>query len=370
MKKALAVIIIGSVLVTLFGCGIKEIESHTYVTGIGIDYADGEFIVYTQSQNFANIAKQEGTSSLQESAPMLVGEAKAKSIHAALTAIEQNAPLPFYYGHVNAILISESVIRDQLESVIDFIGQSPFLRYNIWFFGTKENVKDILLGESFFNFSSIYTVFHNPDSLTKNTYIIPIEEYNKFISSYNQPAGSFIIPSLSINVTNFSEDKPLKVSVIDGGFSISQQQYKGWVPKEELVGVKWLAKKAHYIPYSLIEDKVSLIIENPTLTIKVNDGSAPSYDIRFKAKAQITQNLDNISYDEIKKEMEKKIKEEMITTIKKSETMKTDLLNLSEKTYRYHLKKWDLATINSISKDSIKKIEVDVKIIKTVHYKR
>lgn len=371
MKKTLLVIMIWNVLVTLVGCGAKEIQSQAYITGIGIDYVDGEFIVYTQAQNFANIAKQEGATSLQQSVPNLIGEAKAKSLHAALKKLEQNAPLPFYYGHVNTILLSESVIKDQLESVIEFIGQNPFFRYNLWFFGTRENVKEILSGESFFNFPSVYTIIHKPDSLTKNSLIIPIKEYNRFISSYYQPTGSFIIPSLSLNDTNFSEeDKKNKIAVVTGGFAVSQQQFKGWVAKKDLVGLKWLSKEADNIPYHLFEDKVSLIMQNPSFIIKVDSGSTPSYRLTIKMNAQIAQNQDNLSYGEITKEVEKKIKKELVKTMEKSESIQTDLLNISEKAYRYHLKEWDLATINTVSKDSIKKIDVKVNIIKTVHYKR
>ncbi len=355
---------------SLVGCGSKEIQSQAYITGIGIDYADGEFTVYTQAQNFANIAKQDGTTSLQQPVPILVGEAKAKSIHTALNTLEQNAPLPFYYGHVNTILLSESVIKDKLNSVIEFIGQNPFLRYNIWLFGTKENVKEILLGESFFNFPSHYTIIHNPDLLLKNNFFIPIEEYNKFISSYYQPAGSFIIPSLSLKDTYFSEDDKNKISIATGGFALSHKKFKGWVSKEDLVGLKWFSKEANNIKYTLFEDKVSLIVQNPTYNIKVISGSSPSYHLTLKVNAQIAQNQEKMSYDQIKKEVEKKITDEIVTTMEKSEALQTDLLNISNKAYRYHLHEWDIDTINSVSKDSIKKITVKVNIIKTVHYKQ
>ncbi|MBY0098560.1 Ger(x)C family spore germination protein [Mesobacillus maritimus] len=371
MKKTILVLTLWSVLFQLVGCDAKEIQSQTYITGLGIDYADDEFIVYTQAQNFANIAKQEGTTSLQQSAPMLIGEAKGKSIHSALDLLEQNSALPFYYGHVNTILLSENVIKEKMNSVIDFIGQNPFLRYNIWLMGTQENIKDIFLGESFFNFPSTYTILHSPNLLTKNTIIIPIEEYNKFVSAFFQPIGSFIIPSIALNDTNFFKgDEQKNISTLTGGFAISQQQFKGWVDKEDLVGVKWASKNVTNIPYSLFQEKVSLLIQKPKFRIEVISGPKPSYNLILKMDAQIDQNQENISYDRIEKELEKEIKEELMKTIEKSEELKTDLLNISETTYRYHLKEWNLKNIPSISKDSINKIEVNLNIINTLHYKR
>lgn len=372
MKKTLLVFILWIVLFNLVGCGAKEIQSQTYITGIGIDYVDGEFIVYTQALNFANIAKQEGTTSLHQSVPILIGEAKAQSIHSALNNLEQNAALPFYYGHVNSILLSENVIKEKIKSVIEFIGQNPYLRYNIWLFGTRENVKEILLGESFFNFPSIYTIIHNPNNVfTKNSFFIPVEEYNKFVSAYYEPVGSYIIPSISLNDYNFSEgDKKKNISAVTGGFAISQQRFKEWVAKEDLVGLKWVSKESNNIPYSLFQEKVSLIMQEPTHTIEVKSGPTPSYHLILKVNADIIQNEENISYNQINKEIEKNIKDELVKTMEKSEAIQTDLLNISEKAYRYHFKEWDINTINSVNKDSVKKIDVKINIIKTLNYKR
>ncbi|TKC19393.1 Ger(x)C family spore germination protein [Robertmurraya kyonggiensis] len=371
MKKNLLVIVICFELFIVIGCGAKEIQSQTYVTCLGIDFTNGEFIVYTQALNFSNIAKQEGTTSLQDVASIFVGESKAKTIQAALNNLEQKAALPFYYGHVNAILLSENVIKDKMESVIEFIAQNPFLRYNLWLFGTQQDVREILLGESFFNFPSIYTILHNPKALTKNSFYIPIEEYNKFISTYYQPIGTYIIPSLSLDDTNFSEDdKKINISVVTGGFSFSQQKYKGWVDKEELVGLKWLDKNSTNIPLSLFEEKVSMIIQNPKTKVEVINGPKPTYRLIVKIHSLLVQNEGNISNKKIKIELEDRIKNEILKTLEKSEAIKTDLLNISESAYRHHLTQWDKSTINSFSKGSIEDIEVRIHIVESINYKR
>ncbi|GAE28529.1 spore germination protein xc. bacillus [Halalkalibacter wakoensis JCM 9140] len=103
MKKILLIIMISSQIFFLTGCwGAKEIQSQTYITALGLDYAEGEFIAYIQALNFANIAKQEGASSLQQASPILIGEAKGKTIQAALSKLEQKSALPLYYGHVES----------------------------------------------------------------------------------------------------------------------------------------------------------------------------------------------------------------------------------------------------------------------------
>jgi len=371
MNKAFQMFVLCFQLFLVVGCGNKEIQSQTYITSIGIDYANGEFIVYTQALNFANIAKQEGVTSLQEAPPIFIGESKAKTIQAALEHLEQNAPLPYYYGHVNTILLSENVIDEKLKTVIEFIGQNPFLRYNIWLFGTKQDVKEILLGESFFNFPSMYTAIHNPNTLTRNTFFIPIKEYNHFISSFYQPVGSYIIPSIALNDETFSEgDTKKNIAAVTGGFAISQEKYKGWVNKEGLAGLKWSSNEAQNIPLSLFDEKVSTIIQKPKFIVEVLNGPKPAYRLMVDVKALLVQNEDIKSNHKIKIELEKKIRNDLLKTIEKSEEMQTDLLNIGETTYRYYLNNWDVRTINAMNKESIEKIDVNVQFVRSLNYKR
>jgi spore germination protein KC len=371
MKRILLIIMVSSQIFFLTGCwDAKEIQNQTYITAIGLDYAEGEFTVYTQALNFANIAKQEGASSLQEASPIFIGKSKGKNIQSALSKLEQKVALPLYYGHVETILLSENVIKDQMKSVIEFIGKNSYLRYNCWLFGTVHDIKGVFTSDSFFNYPSLYTIIHDPDALTKNNFIIPIEKYNKFISTYYQPVGTQIIPSLEVNKANFSEDKKIKnIAVITGGFVTSQQQYKGWADKKDLVGLKWLSKEVTNFPLSLFEEKVSVIIQKPQRTIKVVNGYKPAYHLMVKANAVLVQNEADISIDKINKELEKNIKNELLNTMKKGEEINADLLNISENAYRYHLKEWDVSTINSIDAKYIEDIKVKIHIEQNINYK-
>jgi spore germination protein KC len=372
MRKFLLWISITCQLLILPGCwGFKEIQSQTFVTGIGVDYSKGEFILYIQALNFANVARQEGSSSLQQPVPIFIGKAKGKSIQAAFSKLEQRAALPLYYGHVETILLSEKVIEKKMKSIIEYLGQNHYVRYNCWLFGTKHDIKEIFLSESFFNFSSLYTIFHNPEQLKERNFIIPIKKYNNFISKYYQPVGSYTIPAINLEKENFSEGKKIKkIAAVSGGFIISQQKYKAWVNKQDLIGLKWLTKKVTTIPLSLYDEKVSVVIREPHSSINVITGKKPTYDISVKANAILIQNEEDLSLNKIEKELEKEIKSQVLKTLAKGEKVKADILNISEKSYRYHHKKWDINTINSIDKNSIRNFNVKVKIQENINYKR
>lgn len=372
MKKVYLFILICCLLFILAGCGgAKEIQNETYITAIGLDYSKGEYIVYLQALNFSNIAKQEGGSALQQAAPVFIAQSKGKSIQAAVSKLEQNAALPLYYGHVNTYILSEKIIKKHLKAVIESIGENSFLRYNCWLYGTKKDMKEILLADSFFNYPSLNTIIHNPEPLVKSNFSIPIEKYNRFISKYYQTVGSYIIPSVDIKKKYFlNNTKPSNIASVNGGFVISQQKYKGWVKKQDLNGLKWFSRQATRIPLSLFKEKVSVVVMKPKATVKVLNGPKPSYRLIVKAKAILIRNEEYISLNKIQKVLAQKIKKEIVKTINKGDALHADLLNITEKPYRYKYSKWNINTINTIDKGLIKEVQVKLKIDQTVNYKR
>jgi spore germination protein KC len=372
MKKNLFVIMIIVLLLGLTGCwGNKEIQSQVYVSGIGIDYAEEEFKVYIQAMNFANVAKQEGASSLQESVPNFIGEAKGKTIQSAISKFEQTAAYPLYFGHVETIVLSENTIKEQVKEVIEYIGQDRFLRYNSLFFGTNQSIKEILNSDSFFNYPSLYTILHSPEEVTKNNFIIPVHKYNKFISTYYEPIGSFIVPGIATNESHFSEKEEKKqIAAIMGGFVIANQEYKGLVTKDDLAGIKWTSNEAVRIPLSLFDERVSLAVLKPQRVVKVLEGNRPTYELMVRGKAELLQNEGNISMDKIEEEINKKVKKDIQKTLEKGNELNADLLNISEAAYRYHLKTWKPSEIQSFDLNSVENIDVNIKIEKSVNYKQ
>jgi len=174
MRKLIAVIVIGCQLFLTTGCwGMKEIQAQTYGSALGIDYKKGEFIIYFQALNFANIAKQEGAASLQQKASALIGEAKGESIEEAYSELEQNAALPLYIGHVNSFILSKDVINKKMKEFIEYVGKEPLLRYNSWLFVTNEDIKKVFDSESFYNLPNLFSFFKGQRPLQMKTISFP-----------------------------------------------------------------------------------------------------------------------------------------------------------------------------------------------------
>lgn len=152
---------------------------------------------------------------------------------------------------------------------------------------------------------------------------------------------------------------------------ISQQKYRGKVSYKEIKSINWLHQKNYTIPLVLEKDNINLDIRSSKESIKVITGEKkPKYTINVKTEFAVIQNENNVSTKSMQTKISKKIKKEIVRTIKKGAELQADPLNISEKAYRYHSKEWDTKTINNFNLDSINDIKVNVNIIGSKSYKR
>lgn len=253
--------------------------------------------------------------------------------------------------------------------LIDYIGRPDFAVQSLnqgRFVVLVEGNPTCLIGPTNFN-----QILYSPEDVNESFFYMPIEEYNRFISKYYQAVGSYLIPSIDIKKGKFlNNKKPINIVTLTGGYVISQQKYKGWLNKQDLVGLKWFSQHAPNIPLSLFKESVSVIIKNPEGSIKVLSGRNPSYQLNVKTHVAIVDNEENLSVNKMEKELSQQIKNQIIKTLNRSDEMNADILNISEKPYRYQNKKWDKNTINNFKKDLIKDIKVKIIIDETINYKR
>lgn len=371
MKKFLIIILVIFQLLILTGCwGERRIIEQTLVTSFGIDFKDNQYVVTIQALNFSNIAKQE-SGALQVPAPPLIGQATGKSIQSALTKLESHSPIPLYYGHVNSVILSKSVIKKKLKEVNSFISGRPQLRYTMWIYGTNQNIKDILLSQSFFNLPFLYTVVTNPDEKSRGGLIFLSMKFHQYISRYTEPVGTLLIPSLGIEDKKFEEKELDKVAYINGAYAISQKKFKGHVNLKELKALDYMDQENYNLPLSLEKDKLNLVVRSSNSSVKVvKGGKKPKYMIKVKTNVVIVQNENLYSKKKIASKISSTMKNEILKTMKKGEELHADLLNISEKPYRFNRKEWDVKTLNDVDINSIKDIKVKVHIIGSKSYKR
>ncbi|MCR8656579.1 Ger(x)C family spore germination protein [Paenibacillus endoradicis] len=367
------------VLVLLFefflvsGCSntdVKSIEKLNYVSSIGVDYVDGNFHSYLQLLEFLTVAK---TDFGQQSPPKIwIGEGIGLSFEESLFDLYRTSQEKIYWGHMTAIVISESAIKQGFGNIYDSFVRYYEFRLTPWVYGTRESVKDIFAISGFFQQSPLTTILHEPQGVYSQNSLIQSVRLHRLISQINEPGFTSCIPTLVVNNTQWSEKYQTESKLmIDGAFFLKNDEFRSYIPLEKLNGLRWIQQgtiRASIAVPNKEEEDVQMAIDKPKTKLKlVKQGIKPQYNILMKATGSIiSRTNDNLTElqqltDETKAAIEQEIRE--VYQIGVSE--RTDILNLEHTLYRSDYEKWKALSPeeeNLLTENTINDINIDLNI--------
>lgn len=168
MKRVWILVCLTSLL--LSGCwDNNEVQDINYITALGVDYKDEKYIIYVQMLDFATIAKQESNKQT-EKAPIWVGRGTGTTLTEALIDLYTSSQQRVSWGHVTALVLSESVLKPKLlAQVFDLTNRSQEIRYTKWIYGTKDKMEDLFTVSPFFQLSPCIHCFMNPGKAMSNS---------------------------------------------------------------------------------------------------------------------------------------------------------------------------------------------------------
>lgn len=371
-KVVLACIAILSFVITTGCWDIKEIQDMIYLNAVGLDYVDGQYVVYGQSADFASVAKQENGKPTEE-AQVWIGKGKGSTLNEALFDLYSTAQLRLFWGHITAIVLSESFIQDGLQAVFDLIGRYSEVRANIWIYSTNDPVEHILSTTSFFGYSSLHSLLHEPmDPYHQNSLIEPLYLF-RFISDYTERGKTTLLPSLTVNNEQWKvSDKNHPMLSIDGIYIFQRGVFKGRLNIEDLKGLAWMNENTTRSQLTLRKkDRVfaELIIQDPKINIKATIVSGkPKFEIDVKLEARVNELLEKISENEIIELVEEKIQKDIIDTYNKGLALGVDVYQLGYRLYKKNAQVWyDLFGRDEhrfpLNQESIADLRIKIKLI-------
>ena len=345
MKKLLCLFIIMSVL--LAGCwDNKEVQDINYITALGIDYKEDQYIIYVQMLDFATIARQEGTKQT-ETAPMWVGRGTGSTLSDALIDLYTANQQRISWGHVTALVLGESVlVPERLSQVFDMTNRSQEIRYTKWIYGTKDSMEDLFTVSPFFQLSPLHSLLHEPqESYRQVSFIRPIQFVN-FIRLYREDAATVVLPSLHITTANWTENlKQHPLLEVNGAFLIQHQTLKGWMQRSDLAGIRWLSTpetRASLVVFSGIKAAGSIYLENPKSAIEIiREGEEVYYRIKLNVDGMVQNIYQKTRIGEMKKLTEASLREEIRNTFLKTAAIHADPYQLGLQLRRADPKLWD-----------------------------
>ncbi|MFF2596423.1 Ger(x)C family spore germination protein [Priestia megaterium] len=359
-------------LLCLSGCwGMKEVQHQIYITALGLDFKKGQYYVYFQALSFSNVARQEGGSSSSEEPPVLVGTGKGDTLEEAFDYIQRSSPSPLYFGHISTLYFTPSMLKHHLNEFLDYAGRTEVIRYNTGVFSIKKDIKEAMSLNGFFGKSPAFSFTFNPGEVLENDSFIPTITYQNLIQRYRQPVGSMLIPSIKVEESQWQEgEKPKSIVKISGGYLLAHKKITGWLNINELEGINWLDKDTTRLYLVYNEKKIGVKVKRPRVKIKVMGAEfTPHYRISVKVPVTIQENLKEISQTEIKHIVAAQVQKQIKRTFQKGLDLHTDVLNLSEKAYRFDRYHWTIQELNELTSDSIDSIKVKVTLVNTSAYK-
>lgn len=369
MKKTITLIVSLTAALLLSGCwDVTEPQRMYYIDGIGVDYKDGQYEIYMQIINFANVAKSEGPT--PQAAPSEIGYAKGKTMEEAFFKLYRSIDQKVFWGHMTFILFSEDALKNGNSiPVVDSFLRHRATRYQILAFVTKDPIKEVLLITPILNKSLTASKLSNPlHTKELNTYVEPVD-LRKLIIFLNEPSHEVNLPLVTINKNWETMDKPTSETAITGFGIVSKNGFKGYLNDGDARGIQWMYhKKTRGDVTFKLDNKekeyLTVDLEKLSTTIKpIIKNNEVTFEAEIKLNAIINGFKGKVSTDEIREGIIKEVTKDIKASYEAGIQLDVDVFRLSEQLYRKNIKVWKKIQKDGkipLTADSLSKIKVTV----------
>lgn len=336
-----------------------------YAYGLGVDYQDGLYTVYTQLIDLGTPSKPEEGGKSGSPQSQIVW-ATGKNIDEASFNIYKKTHRRIFWGHISYILLTEEALKKGgQQQIIDILDRYSETRYHIWFYATKEPVKEILQASKFPSKLSTPKI-----SFEQSSFIKPIT-MREVILAIDEPGHEAPLPSVSTEHSQVTEGEAQIVGVRFNGVTIITANYfKGFLSEREIVGYRWMTKETQRGQLSIMKDGktvASMVILNvkPKIIPRIQSKGKTRFEIEVKVSARVSTLYERVTSSFLIKEISKLIEKEVMETYLTSLNKHADIYQLSETLYREKVNEWKKISHNGkvpLDEHSIQSINVKVEI--------
>ena len=371
MKKIKYLILL---LPLLSGCyNYRELNDLGITTAVSIDYQDDSFYVMAE---VVNPIKQQDASSSNNS-PFINYNSSSSSLQDAFRKVVLESPRQLYAAQLEIIVLSEEVVNNHLEEVLEYFARDPEARTEIKIIvaKTEDSTKAITLQTLLTSLSSS-NIIKSLDLQSKVLGMSYPVTLNELLNMYIDPYLEVVLPSMTLygdyeigdEKENITTSSPKAIVKIDGSTITKDNKILGYLDLEEskilnLINGKLketIIKMNYYDGYIVFEPnriKVSKELDIKNNIIKINISG-------YSKTKEIQSNINLKDPKEVKKlnkalnmELEKKITD-TFNSIR--EKYGTDVFGFQELYYRTNYKYFKENCTNWYE-DIYPKIKLEVK---------
>ncbi len=358
----------------LSGCyNYRELNELGITTAVSIDYKDNNFYVIAE---VINPIKQQDASSSNNS-PFVNYNSSSSSLQDAFRKVVLESPRQLYAAQLEIIVLSEEVVNNHLEEVLEYFARDPESRTEIKIIvaKTEDSTKAITLQTLLTSLSSS-NIIKSLDLQSKVLGMAYPVTLNELLNMYIDPYLEVVLPSMTLygnyeigdEKENITTSSPKAIVKIDGSTITKDNKILGYLDLEEskilnLINGKLketIIKMNYYDGYIIFEPnriKVSRELDIKNNIIKINISG-------YSKTKEIQSNIDLKDPKEVEKlnkalnmELEKKITD-TFNSIR--EKYGTDVFGFQELYYRTNYKYFKENCTNWYE-DIYPKIKLEVK---------
>ncbi len=358
----------------LSGCyNYRELNELGITTAVSIDYKDDAFYVIAE---VINPIKQQDASSSNNS-PFVNYNSSSSSLQDAFRKVVLESPRQLYAAQLEIIVLSEEVVNNHLEEVLEYFARDPEARTEIKIIvaKTEDSTKAITLQTLLTSLSSS-NIINSLDLQSKVLGMSYPVTLNELLNMYIDPYLEVVLPSMTLygnyeigdEKENITTSSPKAIVKIDGSTITKDNKILGYLDLEEskilnLINGKLketIIKMNYYDGYIIFEPnriKVSRELDIKNNIIKINiSGYSKTKEIQSNINVKDPKEVEKLN-KALNMELEKKITD-TFNSIR--EKYGTDVFGFQELYYRTNYKYFKENCTNWYE-DIYPKIKLEVK---------
>jgi len=358
----------------LSGCyNYRELNELGITTAVSIDYKDNNFYVIAE---VINPIKQQDASSSNNS-PFVNYNSSSSSLQDAFRKVVLESPRQLYAAQLEIIVLSEEVVNNHLEEVLEYFVRDPESRTEIKIIvaKTEDSTKAITLQTLLTSLSSS-NIINSLDLQSKVLGMSYPVTLNELLNMYIDPYLEVVLPSMTLygnyeigdEKENITTSSPKAIVKIDGSTITKDNKILGYLDLEEskilnLINGKLketIIKMNYYDGYIIFEPnriKVSRELDIKNNIIKINiSGYSKTKEIQSNINVKDPKEVEKLN-KALNMELEKKITD-TFNSIR--EKYGTDVFGFQELYYRTNYKYFKEICTNWYE-DIYPKIKLEVK---------
>ena len=368
MKRLILII---SLIIICTGCfNYSELNDYAIATGMAIDKSDDGYEVSTLISNSPKSNEKNYTT--------VVYSGKGKTIYEAIKEIGLISPKELYIGHLSILIISDSVAKDGINSVLEFLLQEPRSKKNFYIALSKGNkAKDVLSITSPLTDFPSQNLATNLKATTNLQGSISAIDFNTLLyklvnRGVDLTLNGFVIVGdikNGVKESNMETNKPASYIKLTNQAIFKDDKLIAWANKNESRGINIINDKIHEMYIKVKCDDGYIVVDTNTLETKKSVDKKGNVRLNTTGKAsisEITCDIDLTRPSNIKRienKVNNKIKELESKAINLSKKNSTDIFGIGLMYYQDYPDSYNkIKDYDKFYKNVKFKSNVDIKI--------